>query len=233
MFIYSAAGIGGGAVLTFLFFRRMDVFLILGPIGALYPAVMRSRIERKRKEKFLTQWKEAMDSLSVSLGAGYSVENALRQTEKDMEQRYGAEQMITREFNRMAHQIDMNMPAEKVMESFAVRSGLDEVRNFAEIFRIGKRSGADLVRMTAEAAEVIGSRVEGKEEIVTLMTGVRIEGNIMNIVPLAILAYINFTSPQFFEVMYQTLFGQMIMAAGMVCYLAICGYTIKLMDVEL
>ena len=75
--------------------------------------------------------------------------------------------------------------------------------------------------------------MEVKEEIVTLMTGVRIEGNIMNIVPLAILAYINFTSPQFFEVMYQTLFGQMIIAAGMVCYLAICGYTIKLMDVEL
>ncbi len=230
---YAAAGTAGGAVLSFLFFRSLWAFGILGPLGALYPALARRKIERRRREKLLIQWKEAMTAFGIAMSAGYSAENAVRQTWMDMKQRYGEEQMISRELEMMVYQIGINVPAEKALDDFAARSGLDEVRSFAEVFRVGKRSGADLIRITSEAAEMIGARVEVKEEMITMMTGVRLEGRMMNLVPLAILAYMNGTSPQFFSPMYETLFGRIVMAAGMACYLAICFYGQRLMEIEL
>lgn len=232
-FRYSAAGIGSTAVLTCLFFQKMSFFFILAPIGALYPFLAKKSLAKKQQEKLLLQWKEAIISIGVSLSAGYSVENAFAQTWKDLCQRFGENQAISREFGYMVHQIGMNVPIERALHDFADRSGLDEVRSFSDIFSISKRSGADLVRIISETGEVIASRVEVKEEIITMMTAVRLEGKIMNVVPLGILAYINLSSPHFFYPMYHTAVGRLVMAASLIAYLGICRYSRKLMDIEL
>lgn len=221
------------SVLAFLFFQKPGALLILAPSGLLYPYLIRKKLAARQREKLLLQWKEAILSMGVSLSAGYSVEHAFVQTWKDLSQRFGPDQPIVREFGMMVSQLRMNITAERALESFAERSGLDEVRNFADIFHVSRRAGTDLVRMIAESGEMIAARVEVKEELLTLMTTVRLEGKIMNVVPLCILAYIQFSSPRFFRPMYDTLMGQMVMTAGFFSYLAICRYSMNLMDVEL
>ena len=230
---YGTAGIGCTAIFTFLFFQKYLVFFILAPFGACYPFVMKKSLAGKQREKLLLQWKEAILSIGVSLSAGYSVENAFSQTWKELCQRFGEEQAISKEFGYMVHQVSVNIPIEKALDDFADRSGLDEVRSFSDIFRISKRSGADLIRIISETGEVIASRVEVKEEIITMMTAVRLEGKIMNVVPLGILAYINLSSPHFFYPMYHTAVGQAVMAASLLAYLGICWYSGKLMDIGL
>lgn len=230
---YALTGIGCAAVFTSLFFQNALVFFVLSPIGAFYPFLIRKKLAKKQLEKLLLQWKEAIISISVSLSAGYSVENAFAQTWKDLRQRFGEDQAISREFGYMVHQIGMNVPIERALQDFADRSGLDEVRSFSDIFGISKRSGADLVRIISETGEVIASRVEVKEEIITMMTAVRLEGKIMNVVPLGILAYINLSSPHFFYPMYHTVAGRIVMAVSLIAYLGICWYSGKLMDIEL
>lgn len=230
---YAITGIGGAAMFALLFFRSAAVFFVLAPLGALYPFLIRKNLAKKQLEQLLLQWKEAILSIGVSLSAGYSVENAFVQTWKDLCQRFGEDQAISQEFGFMVHQIGMNVPIERALQDFAERSGLDEVRSFSDIFGIAKRSGADLVRIISETGEVIASRVEVKEEIITMMTAVRLEGKIMNVVPLGILAYINLSSPHFFYPMYQTAIGRIVMAVSLAAYLGICWYSGKLMDIEL
>ena len=230
---YSITGTGYAVLFTCLFFQKMSVFFLLAPAGALYPFLIRKNLAKKQREKLLLQWKEAILSIGVSLSAGYSVENAFVQTWKELCQRFGEEQAISREFGYMVRQIDMNVPVEKALDDFAERSGLDEVRSFSDIFRIARRSGADLIRIISETGEVIASRVEVKEEIITRMTAVRLEGKIMNVVPLGILAYINLSSPHFFYPMYHTVIGRLVMAASLAAYLGICRYSGKLMEIEL
>lgn len=230
---YAITGIGGAALFALLFFRSTAVFFVLAPLGALYPFLIRKNLVKKQLEQLLLQWKEAILSIGVSLSAGYSVENAFAQTWKELCQRFGEDQAISQEFGFMVHQIGMNVPIERALQDFAERSGLDEVRSFSDIFGIAKRSGADLVRIISETGEVIASRVEVKEEIITMMTAVRLEGKIMNVVPLGILAYINLSSPHFFYPMYHTAIGRIVMAASLIAYLGICWYSGKLMDIEL
>lgn len=40
--------------------------------------------ERKKRQKFLLQFKEMIQSMAAALGTGYSVENAMKETQKEL-----------------------------------------------------------------------------------------------------------------------------------------------------
>ena len=82
------------------------------------------------KEELRLQFKEAIQIVASALAAGYSVENAFIASVRDLEEQYGKEGMITREFSYLASQLKMNRTVEALLSSFAKRSGLDEVENF-------------------------------------------------------------------------------------------------------
>lgn len=50
------------------------------------------------------------------------------------------------EFSYMAHQVSVNRTVESLFAEFADRSGLEDVRQFAETFAVAKRSGGELGR---------------------------------------------------------------------------------------
>ena len=60
----------------------------------------------------------------------------------------------------MLEQLHMNRPVESVMDEFAVRTGVEDIQCFAEIFRTARRSGGNLVSITRSAAERIGKRLK-------------------------------------------------------------------------
>lgn len=84
----------------------------------------------QRQEELRRQFKEAVLILSSSLGAGYSVENAFAGSLRELEELYGREGMITKEFSYIAHQLRMNRTVETLLAEFADRSGLEEIKNF-------------------------------------------------------------------------------------------------------
>ena len=93
----------------------------------------RRELCRRRKEELRLQFKEAIQIVASALAAGYSVENAFIASVRDLEEQYGKEGMITREFSYLASQLKMNRTVEVLLSSFAKRSGLDEVENFSVI----------------------------------------------------------------------------------------------------
>lgn len=53
---------------------------------------------------------------------------------------YREDDMIVQEFRGIVSKLQMNQNLEELLQSLAVRSGIEDVRNFAEIFAIAKRS---------------------------------------------------------------------------------------------
>ena len=78
----------------FLYVFYGSTVLILA--AALLPAVFLAKeMKRRRKEKdgeeLLLQFKDCIMAVSASLETGYSMENAMREAEKEMKRLYGAE----------------------------------------------------------------------------------------------------------------------------------------------
>ena len=187
----------------------------------------------QRQEELRRQFKEAVLILSSALGAGYSVENAFAASLRELEELYGPEGMITQEFSYIAHQLRMNRTVETLLAEFAVRSGLEEIKNFADIFSVSKRSRGELVSVVNHTVHVISDRLQVREEILTMTAEKKFEQKIMNLVPYFIVFYIEVSSPGFFSQMYETTAGRLVMTVCLIVYCASCFLSYKILDIEL
>ena len=79
---------------------------------------------------------------------------------------------------------------------------------------------------------MIGDKVQVKEEILTLTASKRFEQNIMNLIPLIIVLYIDRTSPGFFTLMYTTIIGRIVMTGCLLFYLIALKLSWKILNIE-
>ena len=97
---------------------------------------------------------------------------------------------------------------------------------------IARRSGGRLVSIIERTVQIMGDRSQVKEEIQTLTASKRFEQRIMNLIPVLMVLYIDWTSPGFFTVMYTTLLGRVLMTGCLLVYLASVWLTQKILDIE-
>lgn len=215
-----AMGLLVDGVIAYTFYRSFYVFLGLLPLVFLYPLYRKTELKRRRLRELNLQFKEAILILASSLSAGYSIENALDASGQELQTLYGSQGLITREFAYMVQQMRMNRPVESVMMELAERSGLEDVENFARIFAVAKRSGGQLVPIINHTVGVMNDKIQVQEEIRTLTSSRQFEQKIMNLIPFFIILYIDGTSPGFFDMMYDSTMGRVIMSICLAVYLA-------------
>lgn len=214
-FIEAAAA---GAAVIYVFYRSLALFMVFLPFAVLWPLYRRNDFQKKRQEILRVQFREGLLSLSSSLQAGLSVENAFAESVRDLTEMYGPDGMITVEFSYIVRQMKMNRTPESLIADFGERSGIEEIRNFAGIFAAAKRSRGGISAVIAHFAGVISDKIQVREEILTMTAEKKFEQRIMNLIPFLIVIYIDVTSPGFFDVMYRTLAGRIIMTVCLALY---------------
>ncbi len=219
-------------LIGYTFYRSIIVTACLLPLGFLYPLYEREILKKNRRRELASQFKEGMMILASSFGAGYSIENALAAGTRELILLYGEDGLITKEFLYMIQQIRTNRPVEQLLEDLADRSGLEDIRNFSEVFCVAKRSGGDLGAIMRHTADVIRDKMLVKEEIATLTASRQFEQKIMNLIPFFIVFYVENSSPQFFAQMYETGLGRMLMTGCLITYLIAYVMAKKILDIE-
>ncbi len=228
-----AAGVGLAGAVSYACYRSWLVFILLAvPASVIVPQYLRESWRKKRLRQLEGQFKEAIQIISASLSAGLSVENAIASAGRELEVTIGPDGMMCRELAHMVQQMEMNRPVEEVMTEFAARSGLEEVENFARIFRVAKRSGGQLVPIIAHTVQIMNDRYQVKEEIRTLTASKQFEQKVMNAIPFLMIVYIDGTSPEFFDMMYTTAAGRIIMTVCLGVYLLACWLAKRILDIS-
>jgi len=213
------AGTFNRRTFSYIFYRSLAAFLIFIPLAIINPITKRKELKQRRLQQLNLEFKEGILLLASFLSAGYSVENAFLSSSRELLTLYGEDGLITKEFRLIESQICINRSVEQAFLEFAKRSGLDDVKNFAEVFTSAKRSGGELVSIISHSADVIRDKVQVRQEILTMTASKQFEQKIMNLIPFFIVIYIDFTSPGFFQIMYTTGAGRILMTICMVVYL--------------
>jgi tight adherence protein B len=231
--IGAGKGLFVSGLLAYTFYRNMAVFAVMAVPG-IVTGVFREREVRmkQRKQELSTQFKESMMILASSLSAGYSVENAMAAGVGELTTLYGKDGLATQEFAYMVQQIRTNRSVESVLEDFADRSGIEDIRNFAEVFAVAKRSSGDLGSIMRHTAEVIRDKMQVKEEIRTMTASRQFEQKIMNMIPFLIVFYVEGASPSFFDQMYETGLGRILMSICLVVYIIAYILAGKILAIE-
>jgi Flp pilus assembly protein TadB len=81
----------------------------------------------------------------------------------------------------------MNQPVEQLLYEFAMRSGCEDIVDFAEIFCFAKRSGGNFVKIVQSTAWHIAEKQAVEREVATVLSGKKMEQKIMNVVPILLL----------------------------------------------
>lgn len=200
--------VAGVSLLTMWSFFDFSVYSV--GVLLLAPVEMARERKKKRKEKIRRlnlAFRDAMLYLRNALTAGYSPEGGMKEALKGLEQLYSPNHRICLEFRRMVSQMELGSSMEEVWLSFGERSGSEDIRQFAEIFSVVKRTGGDLGTVLYQTSEVIQDKIELSRELYTTLAARETEFRMMCIIPHGILLYLQFFAPSMCESLYHNAFG--------------------------
>lgn len=207
--------------LGLLFFNHLlfsSVFLLL-----LLPGrrIWCKYLAEKRKKTLLLQFRDLLYSLSASVATGRQMAEGLKEALPVISKLYGLESVLSREVNYMVKKIfDAGENDEYVLKEFAARTGIKEIVNFADIYSISKKTGADLQRVIRKTVELLLDRIETEREMKAMTSQKRLEFGILTAMPPGALVFLRLSSPYYLESMYQSLAGRIIMAFALIALLS-------------
>lgn len=199
---------GSGAVYTafYLLYHSVALSLAAAFLGLLAPRWRRQALLERRRNRLKLQFKEALFSLTSSLAAGRSLENAFRGVLEDMKLLYsdsGADML--KEFRIICHRLDNFDPLELALRDLDARSQIDEIMQFVDALTTCKRSGGDLLEVMKRTSAIIGDKLTVEGEIKVLLAQKRLESRIMMAVPFVFLGFLGFAAPDYMEPLYSGL----------------------------
>ena len=213
--LYTALAAGALFGVGYLFYHSIILSALLALLSVKFPKIMRGSIIKKRKRELNLQFKEMLYSLSSSLTAGRSVESGLKESLKDLRIMYPDENTyILQELAYIVRGIEMNETVEDMLDQFAERSHLEDVMNFADVFRTCNRMGGDIVQVIKSTSNTISDKIEVKMEIDTLMSGKKYEFLILMVVPVALILLLSLTAYDYMAPVFETTIGHIAMTVA-------------------
>lgn len=205
-------------MISYLFFRSWIAFFLLFPGILFFLRDRKKQMLEKRKIRLQNQFLTGMQLVCTSLQAGYAVENAFREALPELEKIYDQDAFILQEFYFLVKQIGLNRTVEALLMDLGNRSGVEDIRNFAEVFSTAKRTGGDLIAITRNTVSSIQQKQETQQEIETSLSGKVMERNMMSAIPLFMIGYVEMTSPGFLDAMYHNAAGITVMSVCLLIY---------------
>lgn len=196
------AGLVVGIVGSYIFFDIMFLSVIFGILAGFIGVKTYHGILKKKRAKMLTmQFKDMLESLSTSIGAGKNITNAMADAKQDMENQYGLYSYIVMELYTIIEGMRNGIQVEDLLVDFGIRSGNEDIMNFADVFATANRQGGNMKEILYETKSMITQKIDIEMEIQTMLSSNKNELNIMIIMPFVVVtATKSFTSSGGFSI---------------------------------
>ena len=230
---------GGGIFLilaagSIVFYDTVIPAIVLTvPAWLLLRKRFRAGKAEKRKIAFKKQFLNGVVLLGDYLKSGYSVENAIGRSVEELEALWGKNSDVVREWRKMGVGLKMAVQPEELFRDLGTRTGIDEVRTFSELCGSVERSGGQLSDVVRSTANQLSEQFAVEEQIRTATASRRFEQRIMNAMPLAILLYVRFGSPDLLTPLYTTMFGRIMMTVAVGMYIGAMILARRILDIRM
>lgn len=172
-------------------------FLVGCIAGKLYLPIRVDSVLKKRRSDLSRQFRDMLDALTTSLGAGKNVADSFISVYEDLKIQYEPSAFILQELDILITGMQNNVAVEDILADFGQRSGIDDICSFANVFKISYRKGGNIKDIIRNTQSILADKMEIAEDIETLVTSNRMEQYIMIIMPIALVALIKVMSPEF------------------------------------
>ncbi|MBE5922855.1 MAG: hypothetical protein E7271_00115 [Lachnospiraceae bacterium] len=218
-------------VIVYLFYDNAYMCVILIPFFVMDYKKLIDKKKRERTRKLGEQFGALMEALVTSLSAGYSLERAFVDAKRDLAMQYGKDELIFSELDEIINGLKINVPIEDMLKEFGIRSGVEDIENFANIVGAAKRSGGNLIKIIEKTVRNLTDKRALLSEIETMITAKKYEAKIMMITPYGMLLYLRLSNPDFLKVLYHNILGVMLMTIFLAGIYVADFWSKKIMDI--
>ena len=171
---------------------------IVGLVTAKFflPIRKKQLIEKRRKE-VLAQFRDMLSGLTTALGTGSNVIDSFISVCSDLLVQYDEDAYILKEMKTIISGVENNISIEEMIYDFGVRSGIDDIKDFADVFKITYRKGGNFKDIIRNTYEILGDKIEINQEIETTIASNKLEQKIMVAMPILLVGVIKMLSPDF------------------------------------
>ena len=183
---------------TTTYILNVVISSIVGIIAGIeFLPIRQKQIIEKRKRNLRSQFRDMLEGIVTSLGAGNNVPDSFSAVYEDLKIQYDGEAYIVKELEIILEGIRNNVQIEDVIMDFGVRSGIEDIETFANVFKISYRKGANIKDVVRNTHNILSEKIEIMEDIETTVASGKMDQNIMLVLPIALIGLIKFMSPDF------------------------------------
>ena len=168
-----------------------------GFAGKFFVPIRTKTLQEKNVEKLRTQFRDMLDSLTTSLNVGMNVTDSFLNVYEDMKVQYDENAFIIKELEVIIAGIHNNIDIEDVLMDLGERSGIDDIKSFANVFKLSYRKGGNLKEIIRNTHSIISEKMEIEEDIKSMVSSNKMEQNMMTVMPVGIVGMIKLMSGDF------------------------------------
>ena len=215
--------------------------IIVSVAGGLLLAVYGERIfaagqKKKRQRQLRLQFKEFLEiiSISVSGGAGRSLENAITDSVHDLESMFNAESDIVREIKLIVNDYHRaGIPMVQGFKELGERSEVDDIMSFATIYQTIEGRSSDFGFIINQTHDIIQDKVEITQEIETSISAAKSETYMMLVLPIVMIGIMSVVGSDFMGSLFTTATGRLAATIGVALTMISFVIAYKATDIEI
>ena len=196
--------------------------LVLGAIAAIMafpaPRLYLKILRKQRMLKFNEQLEDALSSMSSSIKAGFSINQALETIAEENKR------PISFEFSLLVQELRLGVPLEKSLENMVSRLDSTDLELVATALITARQTGGELTQILDRLAAVIRERMRIANKLRAMTAQGRLQAIIIGIAPFALMFAMSYVVPDTMQDFFASPIG--IVAIIAVVILDITGFIV-------
>lgn len=234
LYLFYGLMIIAGCIIGWLFYDSIPAGILVGIIFCTKKVELENYLITKRKRELLLQFKDFLYSLSSSVSTGRSIRQGIAESLEFWRETYNEDDYIIVELEDMINKMEKgNMQDIAVLDDFANRSGLRDVKDMVLACKICKKIGGNLSSALQQCSDIIGDKILLERELNAMMAQKKIEGRIIAVAPFLLLLLIRLASPQYLHPLLHTKTGRLVSTIALVIIAAAWVYIERVNDIEI
>ena len=185
------------------------VALALGFVGVLgLPRWMLSFLKKRRENKFLNAFPDAVDVIVRGVKAGLPLLDCLKMITTE------SPEPVKSEFRAIVETQAIGMPLGDACNKLYEHMPVPEANFFGIVVAIQQRSGGNLAEALGNLSRVLRDRKKMKGKIRAMSQEAKASAGIIGALPIAVMTLVWLTSPQYISLLWTEPFGRLMLAAS-------------------
>lgn len=164
-------------------------------------------------------FKDWLFCVKGGVSAGKSVEQAILKSKNVFASVIPIQHPIHIGLEQIYRGLELQIPVEQCIYKMGKETGIEVIENFAVVFEISKKRGANMTNTLEKTIRQIYESIELRMEIQSMIAAKKMEQKIMCVMPFGILFFVGNASGGYFESLYHNVKGVVVMTICMCIYL--------------